>query len=262
MKHSVDLGRVLFGVSMSALGVLSVIYGDGVFGLGPAPRWLPPPGWGYLNGLVLLASGVCLVSDRKPRLAATASGLVLGAWVLLQLPRLLAAPHDGGRWTTTAETIALCSAAWILTTALRARDVPEGASDSFRATAGRLGRFSYAASLFVFGIQHFIYHDYVASVIPAWIPGHTAWTYLIGLAFFAAGVSLAIGVWDRLAATLLGIMFGTWVLILHAPRAAAAPRHRPEWTSLFIALAMSGGAWIIAGMLEPKVRGSSPARDA
>jgi hypothetical protein len=42
-------------------------------------------------------------------------------------------------------------------------------------------------------------------------------------------------------------MFASWVLILHAPRAiAAAANARPEWTSLFIALAMSGGAWIIA----------------
>jgi hypothetical protein len=228
---AVRIGRVLFGVSMAAFGLQSLVYADGVFGLGPAPRWiLAPRGWSYLTGLVLLASGVSLAIGRRTRWAGAASGLVLGAWVLmLQLPPLLASLRDGGRWTTTFEALALCGAAWVL------------------AGAARAGRFAYAASLPVFAVLHFVYHDYVASVIPAWIPGHAFWTYATALAFIAAAVSIARGLWDRLGAMLLGVMFGSWVLIVHAPRVAAAPQHRPEWTSLLVALAMSGGAWIIAG---------------
>jgi uncharacterized membrane protein len=254
MNNLVRLGLVVFGLGMAAFGVENFIYGDGVFGLEPVPRWIAMPQvWAYLSGLVLLVSGMGLAVNRKAPLAATALACLLGVWVLmLQVPRLLVAPHDGGRWTTTFETVALCGAAWVLAPALNTRDAVAGLSDGVLATIARLGRFSYAASLFVFGILHFVYHGYVASVIPAWIPGHVFWTYLTALAFFAAGVSIIVGVWNRLAATMLGIMFGTWVLILHTPRAAAAGS-RPEWTSLLIALAMCGGAWIIAGTSRPTI---------
>jgi hypothetical protein len=54
----------------------------------------------------------------------------------------------------------------------------------------------------------------------------------------------------RLAATLLGIMFFTWVFILHLPRVVSASHNGNEWTSAFVALAMCGGAWITAGTLS------------
>jgi uncharacterized membrane protein len=246
---------VIFGLGMAAFGIENFVYGDGVFGLEPVPRWIPiPQVWAYVSGLVLLVSGTGLAVNRRTPVAATALGCVLGVWVLmLQVPRLLVSLHDGGRWTTTAETVALCSAVWILAAALNARiDIAGRPSNGRPDTIARLARFSYAGCLFVFGILHFVYHDYVASVIPGWIPGHVAWTYVTALGFFAAGASIATGIWNRLAATLLGIMFGTWVLILHAPRAAAAGS-RPEWTSLLIALAMSGGAWIVAGTSRPRI---------
>jgi hypothetical protein len=56
-----------------------------------------------------------------------------------------------------------------------------------------------------------------------------------------------------LAATLLGTMFLLWVPILHAPRVAGAPQNSDEWTSLFVALAASGCAFVVAGALQVKV---------
>lgn len=226
------LGATLFGIALVAFAVQSFLYADGVFGLTPFPSWLPAPRlWSCLGGLVLLASGLALILDRNTRTAGLAAGVVLGVWLLLlHLPRLLASLHDGGRWTTACETLALCSAAWVL------------------AGAARPGRLLFAATLLVFATLHHVYSGYVASVIPGWIPGHLFWTYATALGFVAASISIATGVQDRLGATLLGAMFASWVLILHAPRAiAASTSARPEWTSLFIALAMSGGAWIIAG---------------
>jgi hypothetical protein len=45
-------------------------------------------------------------------------------------------------------------------------------------------------------------------------------------------------------------MFLLWVFLLHLPRVAAAPHNGNEWTSLFVALAMSGGALLIAETLH------------
>jgi hypothetical protein len=50
----------------------------------------------------------------------------------------------------------------------------------------------------------------------------------------------------RLGATWLGIMFLLWVLVLHAVRVAAALHNGDEWASLFVALALSGGSFILA----------------
>jgi len=68
----------------------------------------------------------------------------------------------------------------------------------------------------------------------------------VGIAFIATTLSILSGVKARLAATLLGIMFFTWVFILHLPRVIAASTNGNEWTSLLVALAMSGGSWIVA----------------
>ncbi|MEO7735506.1 MAG: DoxX family membrane protein, partial [Kofleriaceae bacterium] len=97
----------------------------------------------------------------------------------------------------------------------------------------------------VFGLLHVIYVDYVASVIPGWLPGHVFWAYATGAAHAAGGLALATGVRARLAAVLLAVMFGTWVVILHLPRALAAAEPRAEWSSLFVALAMCAGSMLL-----------------
>jgi hypothetical protein len=43
-----------------------------------------------------------------------------------------------------------------------------------------------------------------------------------------------------------------WVVTLHAPRVAAALHNGNEWISLFVALAMSGGAFLVAGSMPPR----------
>ena len=75
------------------------------------------------------------------------------------------------------------------------------------------------------------------------------WAYFVGVAFIAAALAIVSGRVGSLAATLLGTMFFLWVVMLHAPRVAHALHNANEWTSLFVALAMSGGAWIVAGTL-------------
>jgi uncharacterized membrane protein YphA (DoxX/SURF4 family) len=109
-----------------------------------------------------------------------------------------------------------------------------------------LGRILVAVSLVVFGIQHFIYGGFVAGLVPAWMPGRLFWAYFVGVAFIAAAVGLLVELLARPAATMLGVMFFLFVLLLHSPRIALHSRDGNEWTSGFVALAMCGGAWILA----------------
>jgi uncharacterized membrane protein len=109
-----------------------------------------------------------------------------------------------------------------------------------------LGRIFVAVSLVVFGIQHFIYGGFVAGLVPAWMPGRLFWAYFVGAAFLAAAVGLLLEMFLRPAATMLGVMFFLFVVLLHIPRIALHSRDGNEWTSGFVALTMCGGAWILA----------------
>ena len=80
------------------------------------------------------------------------------------------------------------------------------------------GRILVAISLIVFGIQHFMYGGFVAGLVPAFMPGRLFWAYFIGAAFVAAAAGILYKMLARPAATMLGVMFFLFVLLLHIPR--------------------------------------------
>jgi uncharacterized membrane protein YphA (DoxX/SURF4 family) len=231
------LPRLIFALGLAGIGLLNLFTAEFRPELQPVPAWLPGrPILACAVGLLLVGGGGLVIAGRAIReAAATLTALLFATLLLLQVPRLIANLGNGGAWTGAFEILALAGAAWFLT------GTPRGE---------RLGRLCFAASLPGFGVLHFIYSDYVAYVIPAWIPAHTFWAYATGVAHVAAGASLATGVKARLAAPLLAAMFGGWVILLHIPRVAADLGKLPEWTSLFVCLAMFGASWLIAHRLS------------
>jgi uncharacterized membrane protein YphA (DoxX/SURF4 family) len=113
-------------------------------------------------------------------------------------------------------------------------------------TSQTLGRIFVAISLIVFGIQHFMYGGFVAGLVPAFMPGRLFWAYFVGLAFIAAAAGILYKLMARPAATMLGVMFFLFVVLLHIPRIVGNSGNGNEWTSGFVAMAMCGGAWILA----------------
>jgi len=109
-----------------------------------------------------------------------------------------------------------------------------------------IGRIFVAISLVVFGVQHFIYGGFVATLVPAFMPGRLFWAYFVGVAFFAAAIGIFTRMLARPAATMLGVMFFLFVVLLHIPRIIGNSSNGNEWTSGFVALAMCGGAWMLA----------------
>jgi hypothetical protein len=109
------------------------------------------------------------------------------------------------------------------------------------------GRYLLALSMAIFGLDHFLAARFVAGLIPGWIPWHLFWVYFTGAGFVAVAICLAAGRSVALGAALLGIMFFLWVVLVHSPRVAGAPRNGNEWNSAFVAVAMCGAAWIVAG---------------
>jgi len=121
-----------------------------------------------------------------------------------------------------------------------------------------LGRLFFAIPLAVFGSEHFTITANVATLIPRWIPAHTFWVYLVGVAFICAALSIAVLVKARLAASLVGMTLLIFVLVMDMPGVIAQPGNRFFWALALRQLAFSGGAFAFA--MQPLSRQPSPAR--
>jgi uncharacterized membrane protein len=126
-----------------------------------------------------------------------------------------------------------------------------------------VGRVFFAIPLAVFGSEHFTFTANVASLVPRWIPAHTFWVYLVGIAFLAAAVSIAVLARARLAAALVGMTLLIFVLTMDLPAAVANPGNRFFWALALRQLAFSGGAFALAMSLSStpstRLRPLSPA---
>jgi uncharacterized membrane protein len=245
MKSLTTLGRILFAVAITAFGIQYFVYASRGSGLGP-PFTPENHQLAYLAGVVCLLAGAALMTRMQAQLAAIilATAFLLRA-VLYYGPKLVAALHNPGPWTSGSELLALGGASFVLASILA-----RGQSGNSSRALFLAGRILIAGSLVVFGVQHFLYAQFIATLIPKWIPGALFWAYFVGGAFVGSALAIASGKLAALAATLLGTMFGLWVLILHAPRVATTLHNGNEWTSLLVALAMSGSSFLIAGRLD------------
>lgn len=258
MKNLTTLGGFILGLAIVAFGIQHLIYARMGSGLGPP--WTPVNHLlAYFGGFVFIVAGVSLVSGKQVRLAAiTLGALFFVRAALYYAPKLFITSRDAGPWTSAFELLMVAGASFILAATSTTKDAYSQRAGNPLTLLFPLGRVLFAASLVVFGAQHLMYGRFVAALITPWIPFHVFWAYFVGVAFIAAAFAIVSGKLGALAATLLGAMFLLWVPILHAPRVAGAPHNGDEWTSLFVALAASGCAFVVAGALQTGIR-SRPA---
>lgn len=245
-------GRVLFALAIVALGVETLVCSRYVgHSLGPrykvipALPWLPAIPWlAWTFGTVWIICGIGLFSGRGLLIASRALGtLLILCALVLEVPKNVADPGSISLRTTVFEPLALASLAWLL---------PGWGSVS--SLLARASRYLLAVSLIVFGVDHFLALGFIATLIPAWIPWHVFWVAFFGFAFIAAGLSIGLDILQPWGAACIGLMFAIWVVTLHLPRVlglyaiSGAPRDPNEWSSLFIAIALWGGLWALAGI--------------
>ena len=226
MQPIFTLGRFVFAAAIFAFGVENLWVAHSAQNFVPVMPWVPAfQPLAYLTGLALAAGGIAIATNLRPRLASLALGVFfLVCAVLIQAPRVIAHPLDIGIRTTAFETLTMCAASLILAGTLPVERFhsPQWERAEFALT--RSGRYLFAVSCLVFGVDHLPILAFIASLIPAWIPGAFFWAWFTAAAFLAAGVSIAVGVWARWAAAMLGLMFALWVLVLHGPRVVSYPK--------------------------------------
>ena len=101
--------------------------------------------------------------------------------------------------------------------------------------------------LLLFAGVHFQYHDFIAAMIPSWIPLAALWPWFTASANLAVGLCFLTGKKAQIGGALLGAMFASWVPIVHLPRVLAAPGNAEEWTAGGLAVTLAGAAWMVAG---------------
>ena len=238
------VGRILLAVAMISLGLEHVVTGNFPVALFPVPVGFPGR---YvvvmMMGVTLIVAGFCIGFRRKADVAALVLGvLFLVLTLCLHVPLLVRDVHNGGAWTVFAELLAFSGGFFCIAGLISSSSI----APKSRFTLIVVGKFLFVSSLVIFGILHFVYADYIATLIPSWIPAPLFWAYFVGVAFFGTAISLLVN-WQRTLATgLLGLMFLLWVVLLHAPRVIKKTHAEPEWTSLLVALTMSGIAFTIA----------------
>src|SRR4051812_20487690 len=84
-------------------------------------------------------------------------------------------------------------------------------------------RVLYAIPWIVFGVQHFIYASFVATLVPSFMPFKLFLAYFTGTAMITAGISFIINKAGSLAAMLLGLMLTLFILLIHIPAIISKP---------------------------------------
>ena len=116
------------------------------------------------------------------------------------------------------------------------------------------GPLFFAAPLAAFGTEHFTLTEVIASLVPAWIPWHQFWAYLVGACFIAAALSMVTKIQARLSSGLLALTFFLFVVLMDVPGWAQNPRDRIALTLALRELSFSGGALALASSLTEQWR--------
>jgi uncharacterized membrane protein len=234
-------GRMLYAVATACFGVHYLAFIAMASSAPPGPPWYTEQNWmSWAAGASLLGAGLALLFEGRIRWTA----LMLGTGLFLRvaivyIPTIAVSVPTPETWTSAAEIMSLAGGAFCVAATLA--DIPD--------IPPRLAQWIFAVPLFVIGAQHFMYAHFVAGLIPNWIPGHLFWPYVVGIAFFASALAIMFHLSAVPASALLGLIFLSWMLILHLPRVLAAQHNGNEWTSMFVALGMAGSSWAVTGSL-------------
>jgi len=248
----ITTARIFFGIGMMGIGIQHFIYSAFRPVILPAwPQWMQSSILAYLTGTGIVAAGVLILLGRNTKIISLLlGGFLLGCLIFIQCPFILFiqpnSPAHLGLWTDPLKEMALAGGAFVM--AGLSNDTVRKRSLSIIEKLVPLGKYCFATTLLLFGIDHFLYTEFVASLVPAWIPDHTFWAYLAGVALIGTGIAIILKIMRRKVALLASVMLFLWLVLLHIPRATADPYGAKgnEITSVFEALAFSGIALGIA----------------
>jgi len=116
----------------------------------------------------------------------------------------------------------------------------------------RFGRVLFAGAIAVFGVQHFIFGDFIPGRAPAWPagwPGQVVFAWLTGVVFLACGLVLLVDEGERrrlIVAALAGVLVAGWAVLRGLPHAVADVPLGGQWTQLGKGVVIGAGLGVLA----------------
>ena len=254
------LGQGVFAIASATVAIWSLAYGDFAWGAQPLLAGIPlREAWVYGSALILLAAsaGICFSRTALPSVLTIGAYQALG--IVISVPQILSQPLSVGASYPFFEALTPLAGAWVLYAMLRRQSPGSGmsiASDG----AVRVAQGLFGLTCVFYGWSHFVYADYTARMVPAWLPGHLALAYLTGLGHVAAGLAIIVGILPRLAATLEATMMSLFGLLVWVPSFFMQPRPRwatpseHQWGELVVNVVLAASAWVVALSLGNRSR--------
>jgi uncharacterized membrane protein len=253
----VGLGHGLFAMAGAGLAVLSLTYRDFAPIWQPLPAWFPlRQTWVYGSGLLVLAASAGLCFSRTALPSALTIGTYLAVWAVARAASIVFDPLSVASWYGFCEALAPLLGAGILYAMLRRQSRVSEAASIASERAVRAAQVLFGLTCVVYGLAHFAYADFTASMVPVWLPGRPGFAYFTGLGHIAAGIGIIVGILPRLAATLEATMMSLFGLLVWVPSLFAQPPPewatppQNQWSELIVTLLLAASAWIVAASLR------------
>lgn len=253
-----SVGHALFAATMIGLGIMGLIHGNFAQVWSPVAKGVPVrEALVYFSAVVSLTCGAGLVWRRTAAGAARVLLVCLLLWLIVfRLPSMVLAPGLNSFWSA-GETAVMVAGAWVLYHWFAGEWDKRYAGFAAGDVGLRVARVLFGFGLIVFGAGHFIELRYTASLVPGWLPWHVAFACFTGSAFIAAGVSVMSGVFARLAAVLVTVEIGAFLVLVWIPILAGGARSSSNWGETIVTWVLMVGAWVVADSYRGELLASS-----
>jgi len=229
----------MFSLGMIGVAILGIIYKD--FIVGRPPAWTSTfeginPILAYASALVIILSCLAIITGKYGHQA----GVIIAVMTLL-FSVLRHLPVFTNDWVNAFKSMAIMGGGLIIAGSFK----PDGDRKNKLLL---IGSFFLAAFFIAGGYAHFKFADFVATLIPEFIPFRLFWTYFCGVCLIAGGIGILIPQTRRWAALLSGIMVLGWFFLFHIPRFLADTSNQSDRLGVCESFLFSGLFFVLAGI--------------
>jgi uncharacterized membrane protein len=219
----VALANLCFAIPLAVFGALHLSAAPGLATM--VPSYMPwHLFWAYFFGFALLSASLSIATKIQVRWSGLLFGIAMFLFVaMMMFPGAIANPRDRFAWTFVCRESSFGSGGWLFAGgAILAASAVSGQGKRFGSFLITVGRVVIGIGALLFGVEHFLHPANVPGVplqklMPAWIPGHTAISYLTGAILVIAGACFLLNKKTRMAASYLGTWLVLLVLFIYGP---------------------------------------------
>jgi hypothetical protein len=230
-----DLGRPLFGVTVLAYGLVTLVWHISVLS--------------YLVGAALVVGGVAILFGRTAKVGAVLIGAAYLVLSLLSVPQMIVNPQIYASWGNFFYPFSLVIAAAIVVARYSPAWDPR--------IIARIASVLFAICIASFGIEQVEFLARTASLVPKWIPpSQMFWAIATCVPFALAAIALVVNRFALLATQLFALMMLLFGILVWIPILFTDPHTRGNWVEGTETFATAGAAWILADYLATFTRPS------